>query len=68
MGVFEATKMMGFRADAIMEEILTLENQLNTCTRHQVRHIYAKIAKLQAEYDRLTASPFEMLKKQQEMN
>lgn len=50
--------MMGFRADAIMEEILTLEKQLDTCTRHQVRHIYAKIVKLQAEYDRLTESPF----------
>lgn len=58
MGSLEATKMMGFRADAIMEEILTLEKQLDTCTRHQVRHIYAKIVKLQAEYDRLTESPF----------
>ena len=58
-----------FRADAIMEEILTLQKELDTCTRHRAFYISKKIMKLEAEYDRLTASPFEMLlKKQQEMN
>ena len=67
MGGLRRTNM--FRADAIMEEILTLQKKLDTCTRSQAHHICKKITKLEAEYDRLTASPFEMLlKKQQEMN
>jgi hypothetical protein len=75
--------MMGFRADAIYEEMYEVECKLREARERyafacpdsesgieaEILRLVAQHSKLKAEYDRLTASPFEMLlKKQQEMN